>query len=115
MADDEDSILKTLDSVAAPIAKFDAFPKLPSAYKSRSQERGFVTVFACLFALLLLLNDLGEFIWGWPDFEFSIDHDTTSFMDVNVDMVVNMPCQCEHLLCDCSSAVLIGVQSSLWI
>lgn len=46
-------------------------------------------------AFLLVLNDLGEFIWGWPDYEFGVDADSTNNMNVNVDLVVNMPCQCE--------------------
>ena|ERR1700722_7047312 len=96
MDDDEGtSILKVLDSVIpAPVAQFDAFPKLPSTYRSRSRERGFLTVFVAFAAFLLVLNDLGEFIWGWPNFEFFVDHDSMSYMNVNVDMVLNMPCLC---------------------
>ncbi|KAI6035703.1 endoplasmic reticulum vesicle transporter-domain-containing protein [Pisolithus marmoratus] len=75
------------------LIQFDAFPKLPSAYKSRSESRGLFTVLVALIAILLVLNDLGEYIWGWPDYEFSVDTMSDSFMDVNVDMVVNMPCQ----------------------
>jgi endoplasmic reticulum-Golgi intermediate compartment protein 2 len=97
MADD-DSLLKTLDSIVpAPVAKFDAFPKLPSTYRSRSKERGFLTIFVAIVALLLVLNDIGEFIWGRQDFEFDVDHDRHSLMDITVDMVVNMPCRCELL------------------
>jgi hypothetical protein len=97
MSDDEDSILHSLDSLAPEsLAQFDAFPKLPLTYKSRSDERGFLTIFVALVAVLLVLNDLGEFIWGWPDTEFSVDHGMESFMRVNLDMVVNMPCHCEY-------------------
>jgi len=42
-----------------------------------------------------LLNDVGEFIWGWPDYEFSVDNNKSSFLNINVDMVVAMPCGCE--------------------
>ncbi|KAH7928313.1 DUF1692-domain-containing protein [Leucogyrophana mollusca] len=75
------------------VAKFDAFPKLPSTYKARSESRGFLTLFVALLAFLLVLNDLGEYIWGWTDYEFSVDEPDSSHMNVNVDMVVNMPCQ----------------------
>ena len=77
------------------LAQFDAFPKLPSTYKTRSESRGFLTIFVVIFGLLLVLNDLGEFIWGWPDYEFGVDIDPSNKLDINVDMVVNMPCQCE--------------------
>lgn len=91
--DVDSSLLDKLDSaVPAPLAKFDAFPKLPSTYKTRTESRGFMTIFVILLAFLLMLNDIGEYIWGWPDFEFSVDDNKSSFLDVNVDLVVNMPC-----------------------
>ncbi|KIK02931.1 hypothetical protein K443DRAFT_677094 [Laccaria amethystina LaAM-08-1] len=92
--DDDSSLLNKLDSaVPAPLAKFDAFPKLPSTYKTRTESRGFMTIFVILLAFLLMLNDIGEYIWGWPDFEFSVDDNKSSFLDINVDLVVNMPCK----------------------
>ncbi|KAF8828462.1 endoplasmic reticulum vesicle transporter-domain-containing protein [Lentinula edodes] len=94
ISQEDASILDKLDSVVpAPLAQFDAFPKLPSTYKARSESRGFMTVFVCILAFLLMLNDIGEFIWGWPDYEFSVDKDTSSFMNINVDLVVKMPCR----------------------
>jgi endoplasmic reticulum-Golgi intermediate compartment protein 2 len=93
------SLLDKLDGmVSTPLAEFDAFPKLPSTYKARSQSRGFLTIFVTFMAFLLVVNDLGEYIWGWPDYEFSVDRDTSANMNINVDMLVNMPCQCEFLL-----------------
>ncbi|KAF9244246.1 endoplasmic reticulum vesicle transporter-domain-containing protein [Melanogaster broomeanus] len=65
----------------------------PSSYKTRSESRGFLTLFVALLAFLLVLNDLAEYIWGWPDHEFSVGTQGTSYMGINVDMVVNMPCQ----------------------
>ncbi|KAI0711839.1 DUF1692-domain-containing protein [Cerioporus squamosus] len=88
------SLLDKLDDlVPAPLAQFDAFPKLPTTYKARSESRGFLTLFVAFAAFLLVLNDLGEFIWGWTDYEFGVDIDKANTMDINVDMVVNMPCQ----------------------
>ncbi|KAG6841160.1 hypothetical protein C0991_001288 [Blastosporella zonata] len=104
MSSEDSSILDKLDSaVPAPLAKFDAFPKIPSTYKSRSESRGFMTVFVTLLALLLMLNDIAEYIWGWPDQEFSIDNNTSSYMGVNVDIVVAMPCK--YLSVDLRDAV----------
>jgi hypothetical protein len=90
------SLLDKLDDIThTPLAQFDAFPKLPSTYKARSESRGFLTIFVTLMAFLLVVNDLGEYIWGWPDYEFSVDQVPANQMNVNVDVVVNMPCQCE--------------------
>lgn len=101
------SLLDKLDQlVPQPLAQFDAFPKLPASYKARSESRGFLTIFVAFLAFLLVLNDLGEFIWGWPDFEFGVENLAggvqnlgASTLDINVDMVVNMPCQCESSSC----------------
>ncbi|KAG6917859.1 hypothetical protein DXG01_000764 [Tephrocybe rancida] len=94
MSLEDSSILDKLDAaVPAPLAQFDAFPKIPSTYKARSESRGFMTVFVTLLALLLMLNDIAEYVWGWPDQEFSIDSNKSSFMGINVDIVVAMPCK----------------------
>jgi len=93
--EDDSSVLKKLDAVAAPLAKFDAFPKVPSAYKARSEGRGFVTLFLMLVVFMFMLNDIGEYIWGWPEYKFSVDKDNTPYMMINLDMMVNMPCRCE--------------------
>ncbi|KAI0750199.1 endoplasmic reticulum vesicle transporter-domain-containing protein [Daedaleopsis nitida] len=88
------TILDKLDElVPTPLAQFDAFPKLPSTYKARSESRGFLTIFVAFCAFLLLLNDLGEYIWGWPEHEFGVDIIKSNDMEINVDMLVNMPCQ----------------------
>lgn len=90
------SLLHKLDEIThTPLERFDAFPKLPSTYKARSESRGFLTIFVTLLAFLLVVNDLGEYIWGWPDYEFSVDQESANAMNVNVDLVVNMPCQCK--------------------
>lgn len=96
------SLLDKLDDVVPGLARFDAFPKLPSTYKARSESRGFLTLFVIILAFLLVLNDLAEYVWGWPDYEFSVDAQSKSYMNVNVDMVVNTPCSCmcpsKHIL-----------------
>jgi hypothetical protein len=96
-ADSEPSLLDKIDAIApAPLKSFDAFPKLPSTYRKRSSERGFLTLFIALIAFLLVANDIGEFLWGWPDYEFGVDYTPTSYLDVNVDLIVNMPCRCAN-------------------
>jgi len=91
-----ETVIDKLEAVVPEnLTRLDAFPKLPSTYKARTDSRGFLTLFVSLLAFLLILNDIGEYIWGWPDYEFSIDAENSSTMDVNVDMVVNMPCGCQ--------------------
>ena len=92
----EKSLLEKLNSAVPGLARFDAFPKLPSAYKARSESRGFLTLFVILIAILLVLNDFAEYIWGWPDYEFSVDTRSRNIMKINVDMVVNTPCDCMY-------------------
>ena len=92
---EELSLLEKIDAIApAQLKSFDAFPKLPSTYRTRSSERGFLTLFITFIAFLLVANDIGEFLWGWPDFEFGVDLMPASYLDVNVDLIVNMPCKC---------------------
>ncbi|KAF8800498.1 hypothetical protein BYT27DRAFT_7313704 [Phlegmacium glaucopus] len=31
-------------------------------------------------------------LWGWPDFEFSIDNNPSKYLNINIDLVVAMPC-----------------------
>ncbi|KAK2467246.1 hypothetical protein APHAL10511_000795 [Amanita phalloides] len=100
----DESLLDKLDSVVAtPLAQFDAFPKLPSTYKARSESRGFMTLFVILVALLLVFNDVAEYIWGWPVYGFSVDRDHAPFLKINLDIVVNMPCR--YLSIDLRDAV----------
>ena len=89
-------LVEKLDEIVhTPLQKFDAFPKLPSTYKARSESRGFLTLFVTFMAFLLVLNDLGEYLWGWPDYEFSVDRTMSNELNINVDMMVNMGCGCE--------------------
>jgi hypothetical protein len=90
---EDENILAKLDSVVPVPATLDAFPKLPSTYKSRSEGRGYLTILVVLVTFMLMLNDIGEYFFGWPDFDFIVDKDPASFMNINVDILVNMPCQ----------------------
>jgi hypothetical protein len=93
---DSDLLTKIEHSVPSALKEFDAFPKLPASYKARSGSRGLLTVVVGLATFFLLLNDIADFMFGWPHYEFAVDHAAGSAMKVNVDMVVNMPCGCEY-------------------
>jgi hypothetical protein len=93
MADDEEpSALDKL--VPAAVKQFDAFPKLPSTYQSRSDSRGLLTIVIFATCFLFIINDIGDYFWGWPEFNFDVDREVNSWMQINLDMVVDMPCQC---------------------
>ena len=93
---DDKSLLEQLDEIA-PIKSFDAFPKIPKNYKSRTKFGGFMTIFVIILSFLLVLNDIAEFIWGWSDYEFAVDRDTHRTLDINVDIIVNSPCSSKLL------------------
>lgn len=40
-------------------------------------------------------NDLGEFLYGAPDYSFTVDHTVEKDLQLNVDMTVAMPCHCK--------------------
>lgn len=92
---DEPSILDTLDSIA-PLRSFDAFPKVPSSYRSRTSGGGIVTVVVGLLCTLLVLNDLSEYLWGSMVYRFVVDNDVGRDLKLNVDITVAMPCHCAH-------------------
>ena len=39
-------------------------------------------------------NDLGEYLYGEPSYEFHVDNEITSDLQLNVDLTVAMPCRC---------------------
>jgi endoplasmic reticulum-Golgi intermediate compartment protein 2 len=51
---------------------------------------GFVSV-------MLIWNDVGEYVWGWPDQEFGVDNIIAEHMSLNVDLTVAMPCHCKPI------------------
>ncbi|KAF8177116.1 endoplasmic reticulum vesicle transporter-domain-containing protein [Mycena galopus ATCC 62051] len=59
-------------------------------------KRGFLTLFVGFITFLLMLNDIGEFVFGWPDHEFSVDAKQGSFMKINVGLV-SSPSTCLFL------------------
>lgn len=40
-------------------------------------------------------NDLGEYLYGAPDYAFQVDSDVQKDLQLNVDLTVAMPCRCE--------------------
>nr|XP_018262810.1 endoplasmic reticulum-Golgi intermediate compartment protein 2 [Kwoniella dejecticola CBS 10117]OBR84968.1 endoplasmic reticulum-Golgi intermediate compartment protein 2 [Kwoniella dejecticola CBS 10117] len=96
------SLLDELDKLA-PIKSFDAFPKVQSTYTVRSRRGGVLTSIVGLIIFLLVLNDLGEYLYGAPDYAFHVDHELQKDLQLNVDLTVNMPCH--YLTIDLRDAV----------
>lgn len=42
-------------------------------------------------------NDLGEYLYGAPDYAFQVDSDVQKDLQLNVDLTVAMPCRCKFL------------------
>jgi hypothetical protein len=43
----------------------------------------------------LMQNDLGEYMYGAPDYAFRVDQELERNLQLNVDVTVAMPCQCK--------------------
>lgn len=96
---DAASILEELDRIApANLKAFDAFPKVESTYVSQSQRGGILTAIVASLIFLLVLNDLGEYLYGNAEYKFEVDKGVERELQVNVDLTVAMPCQCESTL-----------------
>lgn len=49
------------------------------------------------FVLFLLVwSDVSTYIYGEPGYEFSVDKEVGTQMQINVDMTVAMKCHCEY-------------------
>ncbi|KAK4689985.1 endoplasmic reticulum-Golgi intermediate compartment protein 2, partial [Tremellales sp. Uapishka_1] len=96
------SLLDELDKIA-PIKAFDAFPKVQSTYTVRSRRGGVLTAVVGVIIFLLVLNDLGEFLYGAPDYKFNVDQELEKDLQLNVDLTVAMPCH--YLTIDLRDAV----------
>lgn len=44
---------------------------------------------------LTMQNDLGEFLYGAPDYSFTVDQTVEKDLQLNVDLTVAMPCRCK--------------------
>ncbi|KAH7101967.1 DUF1692-domain-containing protein [Auriculariales sp. MPI-PUGE-AT-0066] len=92
MHNGDTGLMEKLDSLGEPLKAFDAFPKVQATYKTRRGGGGLITVLACALSVLLILNDVAEYLWGWSDHEFSVDRSRQSYIPINFDIVVAMPC-----------------------
>lgn len=94
--DTTSTLLAELDKLT-PIKAFDAFPKVQPTYTTSSRRGGILTAFLGAVIFLLVLNDLGEYLYGQPGYEFHVDQEIDrKDLQLNVDLTVAMPCHCEY-------------------
>jgi hypothetical protein len=69
------------------VLRSSAFPKVQSTYTSKSTRGGFITAAVCWTIFLLVLNDLGEYLYGDLRETFHVDRTVAKEMQLNVDLV----------------------------
>ncbi|ODV85445.1 hypothetical protein CANARDRAFT_7559 [[Candida] arabinofermentans NRRL YB-2248] len=74
------------------IRTFDAFPKIPSSQEVRSSRGSLSSIMTYVFMLFLLWVEIGGYIDGYVDHQFSVDEIVRKDLRINLDMIVAMPC-----------------------
>ncbi|EGW31589.1 uncharacterized protein SPAPADRAFT_62204 [Spathaspora passalidarum NRRL Y-27907] len=75
---------------------FDAFPKVNSQNTVRSQRGGLSSLMTYIFGLMFLWVEIGGFLGGYIDRQFSVDDVIKPGLSINIDMIVAMPCEFIH-------------------
>lgn len=67
--------------------------QVQATYTTRSSRGGIVTAILASIIFILILNDLGEYLYGDPSFRFDVPSaiDQTP-LQLNVDLTIAMPC-----------------------
>lgn len=75
---------------------FDAFPKVAPQHTVRSSKGGSSTIFLIVSVLFIAYVQIGSWFDGYTINTFTVDSQVQDTIDINMDMVVNMPCQFLH-------------------
>lgn len=81
------------------LRSFDAFPKVNSTYKQRSNRGGLATILLYIIIGILVWYQWVEYMYGDTTDTFSVDRGVGHTLQINVDMTVAMPCHCELRTC----------------
>jgi endoplasmic reticulum-Golgi intermediate compartment protein 2 len=73
----------------------DAFPKVESDYQHRSAQGGLVTIIVSIFLWFLIVSEFREYWYLNQKYEFIVDQNINHKLQINVDITVNIPCNCE--------------------
>lgn len=82
-----------MDSFSKQVRVFDAFPKVNSEHSVRSLRGGLSTIITVICMLMIVWVQIGGYLGGYIDRRFSVDKDIRLSLNINVDIVVAMPCQ----------------------
>jgi hypothetical protein len=91
---EDGSYLSAVLAAPPPLQSFDAFKKTNSTYRERTARGGFFTVVIALVLGALIWTELREYLWGEPDYSFSVDKGIAHDLQVNFDATVATPCHC---------------------
>ncbi|GAA5865383.1 hypothetical protein JCM8547_005077 [Rhodosporidiobolus lusitaniae] len=86
-----------------PLTAFDAFKKTNATYKERTTRGGLFTLLIAAVIALLVWTEAREYLYGEPDYSFSVDRGIGHDLQINFDGTVAMPCQ--YLTVDVRDAV----------
>ena len=75
------------------VKDFDAFPKVPEDYIKKSVRGGSFSLISFTLIALLVVSEIIYYTSTVYKYEYSVDSDVSSKLDINVDMTVAMPCQ----------------------
>lgn len=85
--------MSVLRDTRKAIRTFDAFPKRPSVDQVRS-ERGATSTLLTYFCIIFLIwVEFGGYIDGYINYRFSVDPMVRQTINLNVDIIVAMPCK----------------------
>ena len=77
----------------AGLRTFDAFPKTEEQYKKKSQKGGVSTILTYLFLIFIAYSEFGSYFGGYVDQQYIVDPNVKENVQINLDMIIKMPCQ----------------------
>lgn len=75
------------------VRDFDAFPKVPEDYIKKSVRGGSLSLLSFSLIALLVVSEFLYYTSTVYKYEYSVDSDVSSKLDINVDLTVAMPCE----------------------
>ncbi|KAK6329683.1 hypothetical protein TWF696_003553 [Orbilia brochopaga] len=79
------------------IKSFDAFPKTRVSYTTRSSKGGIITLIFVSICVWLIWGEMTVFLDGKSEEHFSVQGGEGHSMQINLDVIVAMPCDTLHV------------------
>ncbi|KAF3118882.1 hypothetical protein TWF225_011905 [Orbilia oligospora] len=79
------------------LKSFDAFPKTRVSYTTRSSKGGVITMVFVAICVWLVWGELSLYLDGKSEEHFSVQGGEGHFMQINLDVIVAMPCDSLHV------------------